>query len=440
MLSYGFWQRHFAGNAEALGKTVELNYQPYTVVGVMPRWFNYPESIDVWIPIDKTVKGTSARGNYSFMAIGRLKRGVTVEQAQADLSTIGAAQARLYPDTNKDRGVQAVPLKTRITQGSRPQLWMLLGAVAMVLLVACANVANLLLARAARREHEIALRATLGASRTRILRQLLTESLLLSLAGAALGLGGASWCMSLAQSTPWLPIPHTNPIRLNMTVLAFTVGVSVLVGVLFGLAPALEASCINLAEALRESTRSVVSAGGWRGRLRDALVVSEVAMSLALLIGAGLLLRTFARMRSADIGVQADRVLTIAVVLPNTKYARMSDRRAFYDQLLVRVQALSGIEDAALAQTLPLEEDHSWSGYPEGTADWRTALVQLRVNFITPDYFRVLGIPLRAGRNFTSQEIDRALTVSEQFSDFLKENPHPGIGEHREFLSYFPEP
>ena len=444
ILSYGFWQRHFAGNAEALGKTVELNYQPYTVVGVMPRWFNYPESIDrtrpcapsctVWIPIDKTVKGTSARGNYSFMAIGRLKRGVTVEQAQADLSAIAAAQARLYPDTNKDRGVQAVPLKTRITQGSRPQLLMLLGAVALVLLVACANVADLLLARAARREHEMALRATLGASGTRILRQLLTESIFLSFAGAALGLSGASWCISLAQSTPWLPIPHTNPIRLNMTVLAFTVGVSVLVGVLFGLAPALEASRINLVEALKESTRSVASSAGWRGRLRDALVVSEVATSLALLIGAGLLLRTFARMRSADIGVQPDRVLTMAVVLPDTKYARMSDRRAFYDQLLERVQALPGIEDAALAQTLPLEEDHSWSGYPEGAADWRAALVQLRANFITPDYFRVLGIPLRAGRNFTAQEIDRALMVSEQFSDFLKKNPHPGIGEHREFL------
>ena len=434
VLSYGFWQRHFAGNAEALGKTVELNYQPYTVVGVMPRWFNYPESIDVWIPIDKTVKGTSARGNYSFMAIGRLKRDVTAEQAQADLSTIAAAQARLYPDTNKDRGVQAIPLKTRITQGSRPQLLMLLGAVALVLLVACANVANLLLARAARREHEMALRATLGASRTRILRQLLTESVLLSFAGAALGLAGASWCVSLAQSTPWLPIPHTNPIQLNITVLAFTVGVSVLVGVLFGLAPALEASRVNLAEALKESTRSVASSAGWRGRLRDALVVSEVAMSLALLIGAGLLLRTFARMRSADIGVQPDRVLTMAVVLPDTKYAKMPDRRAFFDQLLARVQSLPGIEDAALAQTLPLEEDHTWGGYPEGTADWRTALVQLRANFITPDYFRVLGIPLRKGRNFTPQEMDRALTVSEQFSDFLKKNPHPGIGGHREFL------
>jgi putative ABC transport system permease protein len=434
VLSYSFWQRHFAGSTGALGKTVELDYQPYTVVGVMPRWLNYPESIDVWIPIDKTVEGTSARGNYSFMAIGRLKPGFTVQQAQADLSTIAAHQAQLFPDTNKDRGVSVIPLKTRITQNSRPQILMLLGAVALVLLVACANVANLLLVRAARREREMALRATLGASKARILRQLLTESVLLSCAGAALGLLGASWCISFAQSTAWLPIPHANPIRLNVTVLAFTVAVSVLVGILFGLAPALEASRINLAEAMKESTRSVASSSGWHGRLRDALVISEIAVSLALLIGAGLLLRTFARMRTADIGIRPDNVLTMALALPDTKYKSFPDRRAFYDQLLARVQALPGIEGAALAQTLPLEEDHSWAGYPEGAADWRAALVQLRVNFITPDYFRVLNIPFRDGRSFTPQEIDRALTVSEQFADFVKKNPAFRPGEHREFL------
>lgn len=434
LLSYGFWRRHFGGDADAIGKTVELNYQPYTVVGVMPRWLNYPESIDVWIPIDKTVEGTSSRGNYSFMAIGRLKPGVTIQQAQSDLSAIAARQAQLYPDTNKDHGVSVIPLKTRITQNSRPQLLMLLSAVALVLLVACANVANLLLARAARREREMALRATLGASKMRILRQLLTESILLSCAGATLGLLGASWCISLAQSTAWLPIPRTNPISLNTTVLAFTVGVSVLVGLLFGLAPALEASRVNLAEALKESTRSVASSAGWRGRLRDALVISEIAVSLALLIGAGLLLRTFARMRGADIGVRPHNVLTMAVALPDTKYKSLPDRRAFYDELLARVRSVPGIDDAALAETLPLEEDHSWAGYPQGASDWRAALVQLKVNFVTTDYFRVMGISFRDGRSFTGQEFDRALAVSEQFADFLKKNPVFRPGEHREFF------
>lgn len=434
VLSYGFWRRHFAGSADALGKTVELNYQPYTVVGVMPPWFNYPEAIDVWIPIDKTVQGTSIRGNYSFMAIGRLKQGATVEQAQADLSVIAARQARLYPDTNKDQGVLVIPLKTRITQDSRDQLLMLLGAVALVLLVACANVANLLLSRATRRVREMALRVTLGASKARILRQLLTESILLSLAGASLGLAGASWCVSLAQSITWLPIPRANPIRLDVTVLIFTIAISVLVGVLFGIAPALEASRTNVAETLKENARSVANSAGWRSRLRDALIISEIAMSLALLVGAGLLLRTFARMRSADIGVHTENILTMAVVLPDTRYAKLTDRRAFYDQLLARVQALPGIEDAALAQTLPLEGDHTWGGYPEGASDWRANSVQLKVDFITTDYFRVLGIPLREGRNFTPQEIDRALTVSEQFAGLLKKNPNPGIGERRELI------
>jgi predicted permease len=435
VLSYGFWQRHFAGNAEALGKTVELNYQPYTVVGIMPSWFNYPEAIDVWIPIDKTVQGTGARGNYSFMAIGRLRHGVTVEQAQADLSTIAARQAQLYPDTNKDRGVRIVALKTRITQNSRDQLLMLLGAVALVLLVACANVANLLLARAAGREREMALRATLGASKLRILRQLLTESILLSLAGAALGLAGASWCVNLARSITWLPIPRTTPISLDMTVLIFTVAVSVVVGVLFGLAPAREASRLNLSEALKETTRGVAGTAGWRGRLRDGLVIGEVAISLALLVGAGLLLRTFAGMRSADIGVHTDNVLTMAVVLPDTKYVAIPARRVFYDQFLSRVRALPGIENAALAQTLPLEGDHTWGGYPEGASDWRAALVQLRVNFITPDYFHVLGIPFRAGRNFNLQEFDRALEVSMKLADFFKQHPNPGLAVHPEFAS-----
>jgi putative ABC transport system permease protein len=434
VLSYGFWERHFAGSGDALGKAVELDYQPYTVVGVMPRWFNYPEAVDVWIPIDKTVEGTSARGNYSFMAIGRLRQGVTIQQAQSDLSAIAARQAELYPDTNKDHAVSIVPLKTRVTQGSRPQILLLLGAVALMLLVACANVANLLLARAARREREMALRATLGATKARILRQLLTESVLLSCAGAALGLLGASWCISFAQSTMWLPIPHINPIRLNIPVLAFTVAVSILVGTLFGLAPALEASRINLTEGLKESTRSVAGLSGWRGRLRDALVISEIAVSLALLIGAGLLLRTFVRMRSADIGVRPDKVLTTAVVLPDTRYKSLPDRRAFYDQLLTHVKSLPGIEDAALAQTLPLEEDHTWGGYPEGASDWQAAVVQLKVNFVTPNYFRVLGIPFRAGRNFTAQEVDRALVVSGQFADFVKKNPVFRPGERREFL------
>jgi len=430
VLSYGFWQRHFAGSAGTLGKSVELNDQPYTVVGVMPPWFAYPQTTDVWIPIDKTVAGTSARGNYSYRVIGRLKDGVTIEQAQADLLAISARLAQLYPDTNRDKGVRVVSLKTRITESSRSPLLILLGAVALVLLIACANVANLLLARAAQREREMALRGALGASRGRIARQLLTESILLSFTGAALGLAAASWCVHLTQSTTWLPIPRQNPIRLDATALLFTVAVSVLVGVFFGLAPALEASRLNPAEGLKLSARSVASTSGWRRRLRDALVIAEIATTLALLVGAGLLLRTFARLRSADIGVRTESVLTMAFVLPNTRYAAMPERRAFYDQLLARVQSLPGIDRAALAQTLPLEGDHTWGSYPQGAADWRTATVQETVNFVTPDYFRVLGIPFREGRNFTPQEFGRALEVSTKVAELTKKNPKLGITPH----------
>lgn len=435
VLSYGFWQRHFAGTKDAIGKSLELNFQPYTVVGVMPRWFNYPQGNDVWIPIDKTIAGTSARGNYSFRVIGRLKPGVTIAQANADLSSIAGRLAREYPDTNKDRGARVVPLRTRITQDSRPELLLLLAAVALVLLVACANVANLLLSRATQREREMALRSALGASRGRLVRQLLTESVLLSVTGAALGLLGASWLVSFAQTTTWLPIPRQNPIELNTTVLLFTAAVSIVVGVLFGLAPALQISRVNLAHGLKEGLRGVIGASGWRSRLRDGLVIAEVATSLALLVGAGLLMRTFARMRSADIGVQPENTMTMAVELPDTKYTTFPARRAFYDQLLARVQALPGVRSAALAETLPLEGDHTWGGYPEGASDWHAALVQLRVNFVTSDYFRTMGIPFQAGRNFTTQEFNRAFVSSTRGADFAKQHPEPGIAVHPEFAT-----
>jgi putative ABC transport system permease protein len=408
VLSYGFWQRHFGGSADAIGKTIDLNFQKYTVVGVMPRTFNYPEAIDVWIPLEMTVANLGHRGSYSYRMLGRTKAGITIAQAQADMSAVAKRLEKEYPVTNSNLGIAVVPFKELLTSDSRPQLLVLLGAVALVLLVACANVANLLLARATGRQREIALRSALGASRGRLIRQLLTESVMLSVTGAALGLVGAWWLVEFVESAKSLPLPRQNPIQLDGTVLLFTIGVSLMVGVLFGLAPALAASRVNLNEELKSSVESVLGATGWHGSVRNALVVGEIALSLALLAGAGLLLRSFAEMRNAEIGVKSQNVVTMAVVLPNTKYATLPERRAFYERLFEQVRHAPGVAAASISQQIPLEGSHTYGAKLESDLDPRRAWLQVAVNFVTPGYFSVFGIPFFSGRDFTPEEVDRA--------------------------------
>ena len=420
LLSYGFWQRHFGGGMDALGKTVNLNFQPYTVAGVMPRTFNYPESTDIWIPLEMSVDHLGRRGGYSYRVLARLKPGVTLAQAQADMSAVTKHLGEQFPVTNANLGARVVPLKELLTGDSRPQLLVLLGAVALVLLVACANVANLLLARATGRQREMALRATLGATRGRLVRQLLTESVMLSCAGAALGLVGAWWLVKLAQSARTLPVPRENPIQLDATVLLFTIGASVAVGILFGLAPALEASRLNLNEELKSSASSVVGVSGWRLALRNSLVVAEIATSLALLVGGGLLLRSFARMRQSDIGVRTQSILTSAVVLPNTKYKTLQDRREFYERLLGQIQHVPGVAAASISQQIPLEGSHTLGAKLEGDLDPQHAWLQVETNYISPGYFSVFGIPFLSGRDFTPQEIDRAAEAGARNMDYWK--------------------
>jgi putative ABC transport system permease protein len=313
-----------------------------------------------------------------------------------------------------------VPFKELLTSDSRPQLLVLLGAVALVLLVACANVANLLLARATGRRREIALRSALGASRRRLMRQLLTESVMLSVTGAALGLVGAWWLVEFVESAKSLPLPRQNPIQLDGTVLLFTVGVSLMVGVLFGLAPALAASHVNLNEELKSSVGSVLGATGWHASLQSALVVGEIALSLALLAGAGLLLRSFAEMRNAKIGVKSQNVVTMAVVLPNTKYATLPERRAFYDGLFERVRHAPGVAAASISQQIPLEGSHTWGAKLESDLDPRRAWLQVEVNFVTPSYFGVFGIPFFSGRDFTPEEVDRAAESGAKNTEYWK--------------------
>ncbi|HEY6332044.1 MAG TPA: ABC transporter permease [Blastocatellia bacterium] len=418
VLSYGLWQRHFGGSREVVGKKIDLNFQTYDVVGVMPRTFNYPESTDVWVPLEMTVDHLGRRGGFSYRLLARLKPGVSVAQAQADMTSVTQNLAVQYPISNSNVGARVVVFKELLTGDVRPQLLVLLGAVALVMLVACANVANLLLARAAGRQREVVLRSALGATRWRLLRQLMTESVVLSLTGAMLGLIGAWWFVWLVQSVPTLPIPRENPIQLDGTVLLFTLVISIVVGILFGLVPALEASRLDLNEVLKAASGAIAGVSGRRRTFQNVLVVAEVATSLALLAGAGLLLQTFARLRNADIGVRSHGILTAAVVLPKTKYSALPQRREFCDRLLERLEHAPGVTAAAISQQLPLEGSHSFDAKLEGDLDPQHSGVGVDLNYVSPDYFRVFGIPFLSGRVFTPQEIDRSLETSTKLSAY----------------------
>ena len=426
ILSYGFWQRHFDGRADALGKSVELNDEPYTVIGVMPRTFNFPVATDLFVPLDMTSHDVHNRGSHWANAIGRVKDGTSIEQARADLLAVSARLNKEYraPD-DQDIHSLVFPLKDRLVGNSRAQLLILFGAVALVLLVACANVANLLLARASGRQREMAVRAAMGAGRWRLARQLLTESVLLALCGAGLGLLGAWWGVSLLQAVRSSPIPQVTPVQVNMAVLMFTIGVSVLVGILFGLAPALQSSRVNLSEELKSSANAAGGAAGTGRILRNTLMVTEIAVCLALLTGAGLLLRSFAHMRSANIGVHSENVLSMRINLPAKKYNTLAAQRSFFDQLIARVQRIPGVTFAAAATKLPLEGGSN--GYITVPGNTNPALKNqlVEVHPITPDYFRVFGIPLIEGRNLTAEDAQRSAEVNQQVDALYRDAKDP---------------
>jgi putative ABC transport system permease protein len=424
ILSYPFWKRDFGGDMGVIGKSVELNAETYTIIGVMARGFNFPPATDVWTPMDMSAKNLGSRGSHNFRALGRLKRGVTAAQAQADLAAIAARLEQQFPDSNGQVGAVVVPMQEQVVKGSRQQLLVLMGAVALVLLIACANVANLLLARATGRQREIALRAVLGASRWRVVKQLLAESVLLSFAGAALGLAAAWWCVELVQSSATLPIPRENAVQIDWRVLLFTAGVAVLVGILFGLAPAFHASQLSLSEELKSSTQGVVSASGWRRTVRDALVVGEMALSLALLIGAGLLLKSFVQLRRTEVGVQSQNVLTLGINLPPKTYASLSDRRAFFDRLIESVERAPGIQAASISTQIPLEGGTNGYILVPGRDDDAIKNQLFEFNYISPDYFRALGIPLLQGVNFSAADIDHVAETNLKLTELFS-GPNP---------------
>ena len=401
VLSDGFWKKQFGASPTVLNSTVKLNGEPFTVIGVMPAWYRMQALADLWVPLDMAKDKLGPRGNHQWRAIGRVKSGVTTAQARADLHTIAEGLVKQYPGNN--RGVDAIvkPIRDELIGDFQNQALILFGAVALVLLIACANVANLLLARSTGRRREIAVRNALGAGHGRLVRQMLTESLLLSLVGGLLGVLVAYAGVTVMRSSLPATIPQPNPISVGVVPLLFTLVISVFVGVLFGMAPAVQASSADSCEALKPKGMAG-DGGNQRGHwLRNTLVIGEIALSLALLIGAGLLLRTFANLRATDTGVRGEGVLTATIRLPENKYAAFEQGRIFYTQLLDKLQAAPGIQAAAITSKLPVLGGNNGYIKIPGQQEQEMTGPLVETTSMMGDYFRAFRIPLLSGRDFT---------------------------------------
>ena len=409
ILSHEFWRNRFGGEANTLQQTITLNDQPHTVVGVMPPGFAFPSTrTQVWVPVAFNSAERATRDTNFIDVVARLKPGVSIEQARANMNAVARSQAERYPKTNTGIGVKIVSLQEHTVGDVRPMLVVLLGAVAFVLLIACANVANLLLARAAARQREMAIRGALGASRTRVVRLLLTESVLLAVVGGAVGLLLAIWSLDLLVSLKPANLPRLAEIGVNRTVFLFTLAVSVVTGLLFGVAPALQVSKMDLNEGLKESSRGGTDSPR-RHRMRALLVVSEVALSLVLLVGAGLMIRSFSRLLAVDPGFKADHVLTAFVSLPVSKYPKREEQTAFFDRLLERLRNVPGVSAAGAVSDIPLYGGSSTGfdvdGHPEAAPGQRP-LTDYRL--INPDYFAAMGMKLVKGRAFSRYDNEDA--------------------------------
>ncbi|HEY9436951.1 MAG TPA: ABC transporter permease [Blastocatellia bacterium] len=416
ILSHELWQRRFGGDPNILNQTIKLDDQQFTVIGVMPpsRGLRIRDT-EIWTPIAFTAAQVQNRRGDVLNVIGRLKPEVTLEQARSEMRLIADRLANQYPDTNARWSVRIGSLMEDAVSEIRPSLLLLLGAVAFVLLIACANVANLLLARAAARQKEIAVRTALGASRWRIVRQMLTESLLLSLAGGILGLTLASWGLKMMMATAVIFWPRVMDLSLDVRILAFTTAVTLLTGLSFGLVPALQASKPSLNEMLKDAGRGSTECGR-RRLVRNALVVVEVAISLVLLVGAGLLMRSFIGLQKVAPGFDPKNVLTVSISLPEKKYPEKDQQAAFYSRLIERVSALPGVQATGAASAVPFSDAHWGGGFGRGLRiEGRTGdQVAAGTNYysVSPNYFRAMGIPLLRGRLFTELDTKGALRVA----------------------------
>jgi predicted permease len=435
VLSYSLWQRRFASDPRIVGRQIMLGERSTTVVGVMPAGFKFPveeEKSEYWIPLASdsgSAQLLSNRRGKFLMVIARLKPDVRLEQAKAEVELIANQLEAQYPEANTGWRASLAPLQEEIVGPIRPALLILLGAVALVLLIACANVANLLLAKTTARGKEITIRLALGASRARIIRQLLTESLLLSLVGGSLGLLLAKWLVGVIIATGPATLPRLADVNLNPLVLGFTLAISVLTGIVFGLAPAIQASKTDLNESLKEGGRGSRE-GSRHNRLRGLLVVSEVALSLMLLIGAGLLIKSFVSLFQTEPGYDTEGVLTTRLSLSKTKYPEPNQQAAAYQQVLSRIGTLPEVEAVGVASLLPLGGKDSYNVFRiEGRPPFARGQEPLvRYQVISSNYFRAIGIPLRQGRVFTERDAKdspQVLIVNQEFSRRYLEGEDP---------------
>lgn len=409
LISAEYWKSHFGG-ADPIGKTVRLDQKDLTIVGVMPPGFDFPEKTSIWFPANTVNEEVNHRSGHNYRGAGLLKTGVSVAQAQAQMSAIGARLEQLYPASNTGKSVSVRRVRDAMVSNVRFTLYVLLGAVGLVLLIACANVANLLLAKSARREREIAIRAAVGASRIRIIRQLIVESLLLALGAGMVGVIFAVWGAEAMKLVAPGDIPRLAETRIDLPVLAFTFGVSVISSLFFGLAPALTASKVALNEALKQGSKSV--SGGSAGRLRAALVVAEIAIAVVLLTGAGLLIRSFDALVNVNLGFRPEKILVAETsVQVSTRQQALARAVAFDRDMIAAIAAIPGVSSAGGTFALP-GDPRSNGGY---WIDRVPPIEQLNVtapqaifSVIAPGALRTLGVPLKAGRDFSDADTDDA--------------------------------
>ncbi len=447
VLSYGFWKSHFGSNPDIVGKNIQLNGQAYTVVGVMKPGFEFPVDSDpdtapqMWKPLAWSGAERAIRDDHNYGVVARLKPGVTLQQARAELDTISSRLAEQYPKEDKGWGATAVSLREDLVGDVRPALLILLGAVAFVLLIACANVANLVLAKTFSRRKEVAIRSALGASRRRLLQQVLSETVLLAVAGGALGLVLAHYGMVLMVKFLPQQLPRSSEIGLDGWVLAFTLGISLLTGLAAGLLPALRLIKKDVSEALKQGLgRTASDSAG--NRTRSVLVVCEVALSLMLLIGAGLLIRSLGVLHAVNPGFDADHVVTMDLSIASNKFATPAEQINFFNRVLDRVRVLPGVQSAGLINHLPLDNHGSHQPVQvEGRPVLPMAdLPEVDVPVITPGYMSTMRIPLIRGREFSDSDVagrPAAVLISQSMARQFWPNEDP-IGKHLT-LYFFPD-